>query len=131
MVALMVIAWLQAAGLPAHPPEPQAPAVENGVGDALQRYAAALRSLDASAVKKVQPSIDVDTLKRAFREMRTLEVSIDEVTILSADGAGARVSCRVTQTVTPRGGRKQSVIVVRVIRLRPERDAWVIESFER
>ena len=71
MVALLVIAWLQAAGPAGHPPQPQAPAVENGVRHALQQYAAALRSLDASAVKKVQPSIDVDTLKRAFREMRT------------------------------------------------------------
>ncbi len=79
----------------------------------------------------MQPSIDADGLKKAFKEMRSLEVSIDQVSVLSADRTGARVSCRVTQTLTPKTGKKQSVTVVRVIRLRPDAEGWVIESFER
>ena len=54
----------------------------NPVREALQQYASALESLDAEAVKKVQPSIDVEGLKRAFREMRSLEVAIDNIRLL-------------------------------------------------
>src|SRR5688500_880664 len=70
-------------------------AAEAGVRDVLQRYSAALESLDAEAVKKVQPSIPTDSLAKAFREMRELKVVIDAVRVLSLDGRAARVSFRV------------------------------------
>jgi hypothetical protein len=132
LAVLIAVAWLQAA-VPAEraTPQPPSPAVENGVRDALQRYSAALHSLDANAVKKVQPSIDVDSLKRAFRDMRSLEVGIDDVKVLSADATGARVSCKVTQTLTPKMGAKQTAAVTRVIRLHSQDSGWVIDSFER
>ena len=126
---------LLAAGLP------QAPAVpaEAGVRNTLQRYSAALESLDANAVKKVQPSIPTDNLARAFKDMRELKVAIDAVRVLSIDGTTARVSCRVTQTLTPRVGSRQTTTVTRVMRLRrvadasvsPSTDVWVIDGFER
>jgi Putative collagen-binding domain of a collagenase/Protein of unknown function (DUF4038) len=114
-------------------PALQAPSstLESGVRDALQRYSTAFRSLDADAIKTVQPSVDVDSLKRAFMDMRSLEVAIDEVKVLSADTASARVSCRVTQTLTSKEGTKQTSTVTRVIRLRSQEGRWVIESFER
>jgi hypothetical protein len=119
---------------PAQKPEPQPAAdrtVESAAREALQRYSTALESLDADAVKKIQPSIDVETLKRAFREMRTLEVSIENVRVLSTEGAIVRVSCRVTQTLTPKAGSKQTTAVTRVMRLRRGEGSWVIEGFER
>ena len=94
------IALLLAAGLP----QAHAVAAETGVRDMLQRYSAALESLDANAVKKVQPSIPADNLAKAFKDMRELKVAIDAVRVLSIDGTTARVSCRVTQTLTPRAG---------------------------
>ena len=94
-------------------------------------YSAALESLDANAVKKVQPSILTDNLARAFKDMRELKVVINEVRVLSVDGTTARVSCRVMQTLTPKVGSKQATAVTRVIRLRRNSDAWVIEGFER
>jgi Tol biopolymer transport system component len=126
---------LLAAGQPQAPPGP----TEAGVRDTLQRYSAALESLDANAVKKVQPSIPTDNLTRAFREMRELKVAIDAVRVLSIDGTTARVSCRVTQTLTPRVGSRQTTTVTRVMRLRrvadssvsPSADVWVIDGFER
>jgi hypothetical protein len=99
--------------------------------DALQRYATALESLDADAVKKVQPSIDVEGLKRAFQEMRSLDVSIDNIRLLSSDEGSARVSCRVAQTLTPKAGSRQTTTVTRVLRLRRQDGAWVIQAFER
>ena len=107
------------------------PAAETDVRDALQRYTAALESLDVNAVRKVQPSIPVESLAKAFRDMRELDVTIDMVRILSLDGTTARVSCRVTQALTPRAGAKQTTTVTRVMRLKRNADAWIIDGFER
>jgi hypothetical protein len=105
--------------------------VEAEARDLLQQYSTALESLDATAVKKLQPSIDVDNLKKAFKEMRALDVSIDTIKVLSVDATLARVSCRVTQTLTPKAGSKQTTAVTRVLRLRRVQSAWVIDAFER
>ncbi len=40
--------------------------------------------------------------------MRELKVAIDAVRVLSIDGTTARVSCRVTQTLTPKVGSKRT-----------------------
>jgi len=123
---------LRGAGFPRGAPPPQTPpAAEAGVRDTLQKYSAALESLDANAVKKVQPSIPIENLTKAFRDMRELKVAIDAVRVLSTDGATARVSCRVTQTLTPRVGSRRTTAVTRVMRLRREADSWVIDGFER
>jgi hypothetical protein len=63
--------------------------------------------------------------------MRELKVTIGDVRVLSTDRATARVSCRVTQTLTPKAGSKQTTTVTRVMRLRREADSWVIDAFER
>jgi hypothetical protein len=118
---------LLAAGVP----QAQAAAAETGIRDTLQRYSAALESLDANAVKKVQPSLPADNLAKAFKDMRELKVVIDAVRVLSVDGITARVSCKVTQTLTPKVGSKQVTAVTRVMRLRRNPDAWVIDGFER
>ena len=106
-------------------------AAEDAARDTLARYSAALESLDANAVKKVQPSIPADTLAKAFKDMRELKVMIDAVRVLSADTSTARVSCRVTQTLTPKAGTKQTSAVTRVVKLKRDGDSWVIDNFER
>lgn len=107
------------------------PAVAAAAAALLLQYSTALEGLDADAVKKVQPSADVATLKNAFRQMRSLEVDIDEIVVLSATDTTARVSCRVRQTLVPRAGSKQTTTVTRVVRLKRQPDAWLIETFER
>lgn len=102
-----------------------------GIRDLLKQYASALERLDADAVKKVQPSIEVENLRKAFREMRALNVTIEDIRILAADSAVARVSCKVNQTLTPKAGNKQTTAVTRVMRLRRQVGSWIIESFER
>ena len=105
--------------------------VEAEARELLQQYSSALESLDADAVKKVQPSIDVDSLKKAFKEMRELDVTIDTIKVLSVDAALARVSCRVSQTLTPKAGSKRTTAVTRVLRLKRVQTAWIIDAFER
>ena len=104
---------------------------ETGVRDLLRRYSMALESLDATAVKKVQPSLPADSLAKAFKDMRELKVTIEDVRVLSMDGSMARVSCRVTQTLIPKAGSKQTTTVTRVMRLRRDADMWLIDGFER
>lgn len=142
---LTIYVWLclpmLSSGLAAQatPPQPQRPAVpaplaapmENAVREALQQYSAALETLDAEQVKKIHPSVDSEGLRRAFREMRELKVTIDTIKVLSTDGTTARVSCRVTQTLTPRAGTKQNNTVTRVMRLRRQETSWLIDGFER
>jgi hypothetical protein len=138
IVAALVLAPIGTAVLPLSPPvllaaqaTTQGSVAEPGVREALQRYAAAFESIDANAVKKVQPSIASESLAKAFKEMRELKVAIDEVRVLSAEPTNVRLSCRVTQTLTPRAGAKQTTSVNRVMRLRKTGDSWVIDGFER
>jgi flavin-binding protein dodecin len=105
--------------------------IEAAVSEALERYSTALESLDASSVKKIQPSIDVESLKKAFGQMRTLEVTIADLKVLSTDAAIVRVSCKVTQTLTPKVGSKQTTTVNRVVRLKRVDTGLVIDAFER
>ena len=107
------------------------PQVEVGIRDLLRQYSTALEKLDPDAVKKVQPSIEVENLKKAFKEMRALNVTIEDVRVLATDETTARVSCKVTQTLTPKAGSKQATSVTRVMRLRRQAGSWIIESFER
>jgi hypothetical protein len=109
----------------------QAKSVEAAVADTLERYSTALESLDADAVKKVQPAMDAEALKKAFKEMRALEVTIAELKVLSSDAAIVRVSCKVTQTLTPKAGSKQTTAVTRVVRLKKHDEGYVIDAFER
>ena len=106
-------------------------AIESAAGAALERYSTALESLNADLVKKIQPAIDVETLKKAFREMRALEVTIADLKVLSVDSAAVRVSCKVTQTLTPKAGSKHTTTVTRVVRLKRIDASLVIDTFER
>lgn len=119
------------AGTMARLPQGTEPPVDAGVRELLQHYSTAFESLDAEAVKKVQPSIDLGSLRKAFEEMRALDVDIEDVKVLSSDARLARVSCRVTQTLTPKAGSKRTTTVTRVIRMRRADGGWVIDAFER
>ena len=124
--------WLAAiAAMMLIAPAPTAAQSDGAIREVLRQYADALEHLDADAVKKVQPSIDVENLRKAFREMRALNVTIGDVRILAADDATARVSCKVNQTLTPKAGSKQTTAVTRVMRLRRQVGSWIIDSFER
>jgi hypothetical protein len=120
-----------AAPAPPQTPQPPQTPLETAVRDALQQYSTALETLDAEQVKKINPSVDSERLKGAFRDMRELKVTIDNIKVLSADGTTARVSCRVMQTFTPKAGTKQNSTVTRVMRLRRQEAAWLIDGFER
>ena len=146
MLGLACALWLQVSAIglgmqgtatqrPSPSPSPSSPValtqLDLSVRETLQQYSAAYESLDAERVKKIHPAIDLDTLKRTFRDMRELKVSIDSIKVLSTDGAITRVSGRIMQVLTPRAGTKQTTSVTRVFRLRKQEAAWVVDSFER
>jgi hypothetical protein len=137
------VLWLQVTaivlGLQGTPPQRTSPApsavpltqLDLSVRETMQEYSAAYENLDAERVKKIQPAMDLETLKRTFRDMRELKVTIDTIKVLSTDGTVTRVSARVTQVLTPRAGTKQTSTVTRVFRLKKQDAAWVIDGFER
>lgn len=133
VAAALVFVVASAINAPAQvaPQQAGSPQVEVSIRDLLRQYSTALEHLDADGVKKVQPSIEIENLRKAFREMRALNVAIEEIRVLATDGTTARVSCRVTQTLTPKAGTKQTTAVTRVMRLRRQVGSWSIESFER
>lgn len=128
--ATMAVAVMCSVAAPLAARQP-ADRMQSDATELLQQYSAALESLDAEAVKKLQPSMDLDSLKKAFREMRELAVTIDNIKVLSIDATLARVSCRVSQTLIPKAGSKQTTAVTRVLRLRRGQSGWVIDAFER
>jgi hypothetical protein len=105
--------------------------VDPGVQETLKQYATAFQHLDAAGVKRVHPAANEASLQSAFREMRALDVSIDDIQVLSQDSTATRVSCRVRQTLIPKAGSRKSIEVNRVIRLRRQNNGWVIDAFER
>jgi hypothetical protein len=116
---------------PAPQPAPQQAQLEAAVKEALRQYSAAFEARDVDQVKKIQPSADIEGLRQAFSEMRELKVTIDNVKVLSTEGPVARVSCRISQTFVPKAGRKETIAVTRVMRLRRQEAVWLIEGFER
>jgi hypothetical protein len=129
IATVIIVASLPAARVRAQQAPPAG--ADAAVRETLQRYSAALESRDADAVKKVHPSIATESLAKAFKDMRELKVLIDAVRVLSIDGSTARVSCRVTQSLTPRVGSSRTTAVTRVMRLKRDADVWVIDNFER
>ena len=78
------------------------------VKETLQQYSARMESLDADQVKKIYPTVDVEGLRRAFRDMRELKVSIDAVRVLSIDGSDrARELPRQCRPSPPRRARNR------------------------
>jgi hypothetical protein len=128
---LLVTSAASFAGAQSSPAQADARPVDSTLQDTLKQYATAFQSLDAAGVKKVQPSANAASLQNAFKEMRALEIVIDEITVLSEDSTATRVSCRVRQTLTPKAGSRRSIDVIRVIRLRRQNNSWVIDAFER
>jgi len=117
---------------PAPAPSPQLAQVEAAAKELFQEYAAAYEALDADRVKKIQPSMDLALLRRAFRDLREMKLSIDNIKVLTVDGPTARVSIRVSQVVTPKAGAKQNPeVVTRVVRLKRQEAVWLIDGFER
>ena len=127
---VFLIATASHAGTQGATPAGSTPA-EAGIREALREYSTALENLDADAVKKIQPSVGLEALRKAFKEMKSLKVVIEDVRVLTSDDDAARVSCRVTQTLTPKAGSKQTTAVTRVMRLRRQAGTWTIEIFER
>jgi hypothetical protein len=120
------------AARPAPTPSPQLAQVEAAAKDIFQEYAAAYEALNADRVKKIQPSMDLALLRRTFRDLRELKLTIDEIKVLTVDGPVARVSIRVTQVATPKAGAKPDPnVVTRVVRLRRQEAVWLIDGFER
>jgi serine/threonine protein kinase len=96
-------------------PEPAAAesspvSAEDQVRGVLDDYRQAYESLDAAAVRRVQPSLtdgQVEELRRAFEQYDAYRITITDIK-LNLAGDKATVSCRVARRLDPKAGRSQS-----------------------
>lgn len=92
------------------PPTPAPPAAEPAPVDetppvrrVLMQYEAAYSSLDASAARRVWPSLDARALTRAFEALQSQRVSLGRCDV-SITGASARAACHGSAQWTPKVG---------------------------
>jgi hypothetical protein len=94
-------------------PEPAVdPAAEtvSRIQGVLSRYEAAYSGLDAAAARAVWPSVDQRALARAFNNLESQRISLDQCSV-AVDGASARAECRGSATWVPKvgsGGRTEA-----------------------
>ena len=71
--------------------------------EALSRYGTAYSRLDAAAARAVFPTIDARALGRAFAELRSQRLTIEDCDIV-VHGTRARAACQGATTYVPRAG---------------------------
>jgi hypothetical protein len=88
---------------PAPDPAPQPVDELPAVRQVLSQYAEAYSSLNASAAKRVWPSLDLRSLARAFDGLQSQRVSLGDCAV-SFENTGARAECRGSAEWTPKVG---------------------------
>jgi hypothetical protein len=124
---------------PAKPAPPPAPARltnasaddQSQVADVLRQYARAYGALDANAARDVWPSVDRRALARAFENLRSQQLSLQDCEI-DVRGAIANASCRGQAEYVGKVGGGEPRIEPRTWRfeLRREGEAWKIANAE-
>jgi hypothetical protein len=100
---------------------------EPAIRAALEAYAQGFRTLNAEAVARVFPSVDVGKLRQSFQEARQQDLQIENLQV-RVDGASATVLCQVRQRFTPRAGQAQDRVMPVVFVLNKANGSWVIAS---
>jgi hypothetical protein len=124
---------------PSRPAAPPAPARltnasaddQSQVADVLRQYARAYEALDANAARDVWPSVDRRALARAFENLRSQQLSLQDCEI-DVRGATANASCRGQAQYVGKVGGGEPRIEPRTWRfeLRREGEAWKIANAE-
>jgi hypothetical protein len=101
------------------------------INGALARYKGAFNALDARAAASVWPTVDRETLERAFQRLRQQEVAFDDCQIDVKD-ARASATCSGTLRYVPRVGASSPQVGRRQWKfgLAKVRDEWVIQSVD-
>jgi hypothetical protein len=99
------------------------------IGQLLQRYSAALESMNPTAVQDLYPSVDTRALATAFRDYQSLDQNITINRIdLASDGQRATVVALVATAPVVKTGRASPVSRTVTYNLRKQGDRWLIES---
>jgi hypothetical protein len=91
----------------------------------LQSYAAAYSALDASAVKRVFPAVDENTLRQRFTAMKSQSVQIQNPQI-QINGAAAIVTCTWATVFSGQVGGTQRSSPKIELRLQKSAAGWLI-----
>jgi len=99
------------------------------IGRTLQLYADAYQRLDASAARRVWPTVDERALARAFAGLQSQGISFERCET-EVDGAEARAVCRGRAEYVPKVGSREPLTASRqwTFRLRRAGEGWQIAS---
>ena len=95
------------------------------IREVLRTYEAAYTSLNAEAVQRIYPSVNVGALKRSFSDLRAQTVKIDSEQI-QVSGDEATVTCQIARSLSPRNSSTIHNVRPSTIRLRKQGGRWVI-----
>jgi ketosteroid isomerase-like protein len=114
---------------PREPPPPPPPAVTERprIEAALAAYAAAYSNLDADAVARVYPSVDIGALRRAFGDARELDLQVD-IQLVKVSGDTAVVSATVRQRFQGSVGAAQSSSTKAEFLMQKTSGTWLIAT---
>jgi hypothetical protein len=103
----------------------------HSVTQVLNQYARAYGALDASAARRVWPTVDERALARAFAGLESQKVSFDSCDI-DVRGTSANASCRGRASYVGKVGSREPRVEPRTWQfdLKRDGDAWKIETAE-
>ncbi len=104
-------------------------AAEQSISRTLGAYAQAYTALNASAVKRVWPTVNDEALRNAFGQLQAQRIAFSDCTI-DVRGLHAAATCTGSATYVPKVGnsRRLSVSHRWEFALRKVVDMWVIEA---
>jgi len=91
----------------------------------LAAYASAYSALDPTAVKRVYPSVNEQVLRRAFSDLRSQQVQIQDEQI-SVGGLAATVSCTVVTVFQGQAGALRRASQRVLFRFEKRNGTWII-----
>ncbi len=105
------------------------PSDERLILDTLGHYADAYGRLDASAAKRVWPTVDAEALRRAFEGLQSQSLTFDRCD-LQVNGVEAIAACRGRANFVPKIGSREPLAVSRLwtFTLRKGEAGWAIRS---
>jgi ketosteroid isomerase-like protein len=109
------------------PPPPPAVTERPRIEAALAAYAAAYSNLDADAVARVYPSVDIGALRRAFGDARELDLQVD-IQLVKVSGDTAVVSATVRQRFQGSVGAPQNSSTKAEFLMQKTSGTWLIAT---
>jgi hypothetical protein len=103
---------------------------EQEIHEVLKKYAEAHATLNALALKSVQPYLTVDEMRgltRTFLDLRSYKLDLTQP-VITFVGDRARVDCTIARDIVPVTGDARRVVTRSIVQLEKTERGWIIAS---